>query len=236
MEPERHLLAIRHESAALADAARRGLGARVPSCPDWDVAALVGHVGHAYRWVTHIVRTHADAEVRDEDVEHAPGDGVIEWFEEATAELVEILTNESPDSPAWNWSERDMRTAWWMRRMANEVAVHRWDGQLAHGVAEPVEPELAVDGVDELLVTFLPHGLWHRPREGLSGTALVEATDTGDVWTVTLAPDRSSVTRERGAADATLRASASDLLLAMWGRDVPLEASGDERLVGLLLE
>jgi uncharacterized protein (TIGR03083 family) len=233
---ERHLAALRHESAALAAAARRGLGARVPSCPDWDVAALVLHNARAFRWATEIVRRHADAEVPSEELPDPPGDDVVAAFEEASAELVDVLANEAPDTRVWTWSEGDFSVRFWARRMANEVAVHRWDAQLAHGVPEPVEPELAADGVDELLVVFQSAGLARRPVDGLAGTFEVLATDTGDAWHGELWPDRSDVApgRAAGPADATLRGTVSDLLLAMWGRDVPVEASGDERVVGVL--
>ena len=42
--------------------------------------------------------------------------------------------------------------------MAHETAVHRWDAQLATGLAEPLESKLAGDTVAEVLDTFLPAG------------------------------------------------------------------------------
>ena len=237
MDIERHLLALRHEGAALAGAARAtDLANAVPSCPGWDVARLTGHVAHAYRWVTHIVRTHADAEVFPDDVPGPSGDDPVAVYEDALAELVETLTNEAPDAPAWNWSEQDMTVAFWARRMAHETAVHRWDAQLAHGDPRPVEPDLAADGADESLGVFLPHYLHEHPQDGLRGTFRVEATDTRDVWHGTLHPDRADLTRNDAPADATIRGSASDLLLAFWGRDVRVETSGDERITALLTD
>jgi uncharacterized protein (TIGR03083 family) len=238
MDHERHLFALRHEAAALAAAARRGLDARVPSCPDWDVAALVAHTGRAYRWVTRIVDTHAADEVRIEDIPEPPADGLVEWYEESVATLVEAITNETPETPVWNWSEQDMTVAFWARRMANETAVHRWDAQLAHGVQQPVEPDLAVDGVDELLSVFLTQGLAKRPVDGRHATFLVRATDTGDSWYGVLHPDRADVRRDTpdAGADATLDGAASDVLLALWGRDVRVETHGDEHVLALLLE
>jgi len=240
MDHERHLFALRHEGEALAAAARRGLDRHVPSCPDWDVAALVAHTGRAYRWVTHIVDTHAADEVLIEDLPEPPGEDIVEWYEDSLATLVETITNETPDTPVWNWSEQDMTVAFWSRRMAHETAVHRWDAQLAHGVQQPVEPDLAADGVDELLVSFLGDGLSKRPVDGRHATFLVEATDTGDSWYGTLLPDSADVRRgtppANATAGATLRGGASDLLLALWGRDVPVDATGDESVIALLLE
>lgn len=235
---ERYVAALRHEAAALAAAARAGdLAAPVPSCPEWTVRDLLAHLGRGFRRVATIIRDHADAEVSFEGVA-VPEEGVVEWFEDATAELVEALTNEEPESPAWNWSGDDQTVAFWARRMAHEVAVHRWDAESARGVAAPIEPELAVDGVDELLDVFLPYSLGRRPVDGLEGTFAVVATDAGEAWSGRMRPDSSEVSRGAAASppDATLRGTASDLMLAMWGRSAPVEASGDARITGVLTE
>jgi uncharacterized protein (TIGR03083 family) len=237
MEPEHHLAALRHEGAALVAAARLGLATTVPSCPGWDVAALVAHTALGYRWVTRIVSTHADAEVSRDDLPPARAADPVEAYEESLAELVDTLANDTPDAACWNWSRGNRTVAFWCRRMAQETAVHRWDAENAHGVATPTEPELAADGVDESLTVFLPDYLYEEPRDGLSGTLRVEATDTGDVWLGTLWPDRSEVRRASGDADAVLRGAASDLHLTLWGRRVPgVEVSGDPRITALLTE
>lgn len=238
MSYERHLHALARESAALAAAARSGLAATVPSCPEWSVQDLVAHVGHGFRVVAGIVRDHADAEVSWEPLS-APAEGVVEWFEESSAELVEALTNESPDTPVWNWSERDGTVAFWARRMAHEVAVHRWDAEWAASsgsAASPVEPEQAADGVDEMLTVYYPVGLAEEPVDGLAGTFSVVSSDTPDAWYGRLRPDSIDVVRGVPASrpDATLEGPASDLLLALWGRPVAVTARGDARIVTLL--
>lgn len=235
MNTERHLLAIRHESSSLASAAREALDTPVPSCPDWTVADLVAHVTHGFGVVARIVRDHADAEVSFDESPPRAG-GIVEAFEEAAAELVEALTNEAPDSPAWNWSRRDETVAWWARRMAHELAVHRWDVSAAVGSPSPIEADLAVDGVDELLNVFLPHTLAERPVDGLGGTFSVTASDTGDAWFGRLTPETSEVVRGVPASlpDARLRGTASDLMLGLWGRPGAMTAEGDERIVALL--
>ncbi|HWL37928.1 MAG TPA: maleylpyruvate isomerase family mycothiol-dependent enzyme [Frankiaceae bacterium] len=236
MTVERHLAILRHEAGALAEAARRGLDAKVPSCPDWDVRSLVDHVAHAYRWVTRIVSTHADAEVTDDEVPPGTADDPIAAYEEALAELVETIAGEDPDAFCWNWSEQDLRVAFWARRMANETAVHRWDAQLAHGTPQPIDGEIAADGVAEMLEMILPRHLVRLPQEGLRGTFRVEATDIGTVWGGRLHPDHVERVSDPRKADATIKGTASDLVLAFWGREVPIEATGDERITGLLLE
>ena len=34
-----------------------GLDTPVPSCPDWDVTALLRHVGKIHRWVAQVIAT-----------------------------------------------------------------------------------------------------------------------------------------------------------------------------------
>lgn len=233
---ERHVLAIGHESAALASAASSCLATAVPTCPEWSVERLLAHVAGGFRRVARIVREHADAEVPFSSSPPVAPDAVAE-LSDAAAELVEALTNEDPATPVWNWSGRDGTVAFWARRMAHEVAVHRWDVSHAVGAESPIEADLAADGVDESLTVFLPYALARRPVDGLAGTFAVEATDTGDAWSGQLLPDASEVVRALPASppDARLRGTASDLLLALWGRPVPVSAEGDERITGLLL-
>src|ERR1051326_790516 len=48
--------ALRREGELLAAAAERaGMGAAVPSCPDWTVRDLLKHTGYVHRWATDIV-------------------------------------------------------------------------------------------------------------------------------------------------------------------------------------
>ena len=49
----------------------------------------------------------------------------------------------------WTWTP-DHTVGFWSRRMAHEVAVHRWDAQGAAGDPSPIERELAVDGIQEV--------------------------------------------------------------------------------------
>ena len=235
MDYDRHLAVIRHEAEAFATAVRHGLDAHVPSCPGWQMRELAAHATRGFRWVTTIVRTHADAEVDDEPLNPPAGDpDPATTFEQATAELVETLVNEGPDAVCWNWSEQDLRAAFWARRMANEIAVHRWDAELAHGEPHPIEPTTAADGVAESLDVFLGDYLAREPQDGLSGTFLLTATDTGDTWTATLYPDHADLGAVATEPDATITGTVSDLMLALWGRDVPVTATGDERITGLL--
>ena len=90
----------------------------------------------------------------------------------------------------WSWSaQKDV--GFIQRRMAQESAVHRWDAELAVGAPNPIDADLAVDGVDEFLTLFLP-----AEEESLAGPidrVRLETTDRDAGWTVTVGDGRCAV-------------------------------------------
>jgi uncharacterized protein (TIGR03083 family) len=197
-----------------------GLDTPVPSCPDWDVTALLRHVGKIHRWVAQVIATGDMNTPRPEGT--APhGPELFEWIQTGAAELYAVGMEKGPNAPATNWAHQEPVTAFWFRRMANEVAVHAWDARAAAGNPEPIEAELAADAIDEWLTVMGPM----RPPEGLSGTLHIHCTDAAGDWTVDLA----SFTTERGgaSADAELRGPASGILLRLLSRSDEGELSGD---------
>jgi hypothetical protein len=135
----------------------------------------------------------------------------------------------------WNWRDRAAAPAlFWFRRMANETAVHRWDGEAAAGHPQPVATDLAIDGIDEYL-SFVERWLARTPVEGLSGSLHLHATDTDGEWSLQLSPDRLEHSRSHAKADAAVRGPVSDLLLWMLNRvpaDSPsLQLFGDPAIV-----
>ena len=109
--------------------------------------------------------------------------------------------------------------------------------------AEPIEAKLALDGVAEVLDTWLPAGKGTGPKDVHAMVSLC-ATDMEHEWFVRLRGEGGIVLldtdtlldsdehHERAGAQGT----ASDLLLALYGRvgfDV-LEISGDVRLLEAL--
>lgn len=240
------LTELRAEGAAFAAAVGEAdMAAPVPSCPGWTVADLVDHLGTTYRWVhTHAVR---GVTVKpDRDLAAFAGEShatdPLAWWNEQYSTLLTTLDVLDPDLPAWNWAPRAKRAAFWHRRMAHETSVHRWDAQMAIGGVEPIETRLAADGIAEVLDSWLPAGRRLGPTDR-SGMVALRAGDIEHVWYVRL----------RGAGVALLdtdtifddddpkarvvaSGSASDLLLALWGRvgfDV-LDVTGDETLLSAL--
>jgi uncharacterized protein (TIGR03083 family) len=234
--------AVRREGELfLATARAADLAAPVPPCPKWTVWDLVRHLGVVYHWQrTHFVRGET-SEPSHERISAPDGEDVYDWFAEQHAATVADLARLDPDTPAWNWSVQPETGAFWHRRMAHETAVHRWDAQSAAGLPQPVDPPLAADGVAEVLEVFLPGGRRKGPEDA-EGVVRLVATDTGDEWTLRVRGtelavlDTDTVLDTGPGAHSAAAGTASDLLLALWGRvqfDV-LQLEGDPYLLSAL--
>jgi hypothetical protein len=101
--------------------------------------------------------------------------------------------------------------------MANEVAIHRFDAELAAGAPQPVDPERAVDGIDELLTVLLPFSAVMKSPE-MNGSFHLHCTDTDGEWLTTFTAGRPTTTREHAKGDLAVRGPASPLFLWSWNR------------------
>lgn len=230
MERDRYLTLLRADGDVLAAAASKDLAAHVPSCPEWDVAELVRHTSEVHRHKAAIIR--AGGQPWD-DRETGPEDPseVLGWYREGLDDLIRLFETTADDAPAKTWGT-GTTVGWWLRRMAQETAVHRWDAENAVGDAAPIDPELASDGIDEFLSEFVPGE--EIPWDGPAGTIHLHCTDVHGEWTVTLEPG-AVPTYEPGHSkgDAAVRGAASDVLLFVWrrvGADA-VEILGDTSLV-----
>jgi uncharacterized protein (TIGR03083 family) len=217
------------EGAALADAAEGHLDRRVPSCPEWDVAQLVGHVGGVHAWTREVIA--AGGERVSRQLPPPPEDpaDLLPWFRTGVTELSEALSGDA-DAPAWTSPPNAPNTVgWWQRRQALETAVHRWDAEAAvdPGRVDPISPDLAVAGVDEFLADFLPRALSARPSDALTGTLHLHATDTPGEWWLDFGAEGLAPRREHAKADTAVRGPVSGLYLWLWNRQTP-EVAGLE--------
>ena len=221
---------VRSEGEAIVSASRQGVDAPVPTCGDWTVADLCRHVGRVYAYVAHIV-DHRLTSASDVRPDPAPGADPVEWVAETLDDLVAALSGAAADTPMWNWSSAPHVAAFWARRMAHESAVHRFDAQRAHGVAQPVDADLACDGLDELVDLLLPRmvardGL--TPRDATYAFESIEEGATGG-WRVRTGADGIARADADAVPDVVVRGTSSALLLAAYNR-VPwtsLEVAGD---------
>ena len=240
--------------AAVASAPR--LEVQVPTCPEWTLLDLVLHLGNAHRfWAATIAAGPADAPPAETAWESAPvapleREALLAWSAASTKGLLSALRESGPDRGCWTWwggSQSPQTCGAVARRQLLHVAVHTYDAQITLGAPQPLPDEAALDGVDEFLFTSCATtGAWpHEP------SAVDYHATEGRSWRLWLSADGARTSRlttpgtisataageDPNAADASLRGTASELVLALYGR-VPggsLELDGDRRLFDLLL-
>jgi uncharacterized protein (TIGR03083 family) len=216
MEPARYLQSIRHDAAGLLEAAAAAdRSTTIAACPDWTVPDLVWHIGEVQDFWGTIVRERLQDWESYVEPSRPQADDELYAFAAASAErLVTALSEVDPATPVYTWStQKD--TAFVIRRMAQEVAVHRVDAERAAGRDHRLDPELASDGVDEFLEFFL--------SDDVEGSVHLHCTDVEGEWLVAAGADGpKAVTRQHAKGDAAIRGPAHDLLMVLWRRD-PLE-------------
>lgn len=229
IDREQYLGAIETEAGALLTAATEGLERTVPTCPEWDVEKLVRHVMRLYLWVTALTEC-APAEADRNALPNPPkGPDLFPFAEETVHGLVAGLRSTDPNGRIQSWAN-EVPTDWWFRRLAHETAIHRQDAQLAAGAdarVDPVDADLAIDGVDEALTLFVPLS-YAADTFGPPASVHLHATDAEGEWVVQLG-ESVEVTREHAKGDAAARGTASDLFSVLWRRRDPsvLDVLGD---------
>ena len=228
MDAHTYAAHLRADGKAMTAAATGNLDNVVPSCPDWNMADLVRHTGEVHRFWDAIARQGLQDPSAVESDLGPERDQLVDWFTAGVGELADLLEHADGSQAAWTWSDQN-DVAFIQRRMAQETAVHRWDAQAAAGAPQPIDAELAVDGIDEFLDVFLAHPeMKARHAEG-SESVHLHCTDAPGEWLIAVAGGELAVRREHGKGDAAVRAPASDLLLLLWRRVGPaeLEVFGD---------
>jgi uncharacterized protein (TIGR03083 family) len=229
MDHARRVAAAEREMDDLLAALGSGpLSAPVPTCPDWTAADLAGHVGwFCLRWRDHLRGGGYEDRARPEDVVAPEGDAAtLAWVRSLGDELLAELRATPADAEVWTWFPADRTAGFVARRCAHELAVHRYDAQAARGTCTPIAPDLAADGIDEVLdALWLPRyakGVASGQTVHLHGTddpqLLAELDVTGVEWLVRLEAGGPVVTREHAKGDLALRGAVSDLELLLYGR------------------
>jgi uncharacterized protein (TIGR03083 family) len=249
LEHERYLTELEADVRLFAGLVAEGdQAARVPSCPDWDLAELCRHQGMVHRWVTEVVRTGAQErlgfDALPDPVMPDDADGRADWLRRGGLAVAEELRKAGPDLRVWGWAW-EQNTRFWGRRMAHETMVHRLDAELALGRAGKVPADLAADNIDELLHNAgAPAARVYRNRDRLRGegdTLHVHCTDTHGEWLLSRTPEGFRYERGHAKADAALRGPAAQLMELLLNRHtsaVPneVERLGDSAVIALWLD
>jgi uncharacterized protein (TIGR03083 family) len=212
----------------------------IPHCPDWDAAQLVAHMGGILAWMATVITTGERVSRRDREQPPVDRGALAGWYSGHLKRTIDILTDADPDTETWTFSSRgDRSVGWWRRRLAVELAIHRWDAQHAASLAGAPAPRsldkrVAAAGIEEFLIEFLPGLLAQDPEVAPTGTLHLHAIDGACEWWLDLDGRAETIAVARHAmADTAIRATCSDLLLWLTNRDpsTPPEVLGRGELL-----
>lgn len=233
MDSSRHIEVVAERAGTLVGAAAPILSAPVPSCPGWTVADLVRHIGTTWGWAAETVATGQRAQAPGPP-EGAGDEALLAWASTNARRLVETLQAADLDADCWTFGlPRSAR--FWARRQAMESTLHAWDVSLAAGAPDPIDPDVAADGVDEYLTVLVPRTVQRHPEGWEGQTVHLHRTDGEGEWFLRLGPGGEvEVQRAHAKGDVAVRGPAEGLWLYCTGRrstaEAGLDVVGDESL------
>jgi uncharacterized protein (TIGR03083 family) len=222
------------------------LDVQVPSCPEWTLLDLAQHLGGVHHCWAAVVRLGSADAPPAEAAAGAPPDvskerhALLSWLAAATQELLDALKETGPDRGCWTWwatSQSSQNSGAVARHQVHEAAVHAYDAQLTAGDPQALPVGVALDGVEEFLLTCCTTtSPWpHQP-----GAVDYRASE-GRAWRLWLSGDGVRAARippdgiphtPPDTAVASAFGTASELVLALYGRSSmdSLKLEGDPRL------
>ncbi len=225
------LAAIEAQGRRLLDACEASPDASVAACPGWTNTDLAIHTASVYRRVAHWCSVRATKPERWPD--HEPADPTVPWAwcREALELVLAALGDIGADEPVWSWTDR-RDGGFYHRRMVHESVVHRWDAEASTGMPGSIDPEIAADGVDEVIDVGLRFRSTNSPIEYPEGDVLLIRSDGTQRWRLRAIDGVLQVAKGADAgvsAAAVVAGPAEDLLLYMWGRSMSgVNIAGDK--------
>jgi uncharacterized protein (TIGR03083 family) len=195
------------------------LEVEVPQLPGMRLGEVVRHVGSVYRMVVSWLHDGA----RPTRWQRAPAEDqtLVDYLRAGLLEVVHELAQHDPLDGCPTWWPEHQNYGFWYRRLAHETTIHRYDVQMggAAAMVGGIPPEIAVDGVDEIL------SLWFTHRLGVLGISDVRpgrvAIHTGDRrWIAQITPTGTSAWRADTdeTVDAIVSSDPAGMYLWLWGR------------------
>lgn len=185
------------------------LDAPVPGCPGWRLTDLAHHLGGIHRWARSAVADGRPEERSfDGPADRAP---LVDWFRAGAADLADTLRAADPDAPCWTFGP-PRTTTFWLRRQAHETVLHALDAAASQGVVVPLQPDVALDGIDEIVTMFFPRQV-RLGRTAPPPVSLELTPDEGGRWVVEGAGPGADP-----EPAATVTGPAEAVLLLLWHR------------------
>jgi hypothetical protein len=147
----------------------------------------------------------------------------LEFMGWGFAAITKALDVNRAERKTWSWHHSDFTVDFWFRRMAHETVIHRIDAELAAGSVTPIDEELALDGVDEVL-DFLPLlGSWpEAPNVDFGIVSIAASTKSRKrFWDVNFTSEEATVSATDEAnpnARLVISGDAEAMDLYLWGR------------------
>ncbi|MBP2322293.1 uncharacterized protein (TIGR03083 family) [Kibdelosporangium banguiense] len=237
MDHETFLAHIVEQAEAMRQAVvAAGPSAPVPTCPEWTVKDLVGHMAVVHNMAGEALTRSID----DRPARATPPEDwteLLAWWDEQRTTLLARLAAADPAKQVWGFVPELASAGWWARRQAHETAIHRLDAEHARLEKVPTlmfGSKFAADGIDEVLRMSEFRARVKRPEVTVEGTVLLHAADAGKAWVlhaergvVKYGPVEDSATH----ADANLVGTADAVYRAAWKRPSTAIASGRVELL-----
>jgi uncharacterized protein (TIGR03083 family) len=223
-------------------AAAPSLDSTVPTCPDWTLFELAQHLGAGRRAWAATIDAGPDATAKSTGQNaQAPQEReiLLSWLEESVQLMLNSLRQAGPTRGCWTWwgkSQSPQTCGAVARHQLQEIAVHTYDAQLTVGAPQPIPTEVALDGVEEFLSTIGTTTVaWPHPPAAVDYHAL-----EGGSWRNEMSEQGARLTMpaDESPADTVVRGTASELVLAFYGR-IPLDSltiDGNRQLLDQLVE
>lgn len=187
----------------------------VPACPGWTGEDLARHTAIVFLHKAETIRTgerpsHGWPPV---SIGSLPPQALLDH---SFTMLTDEFDRHRPEDPAETFVPGDQTVGFWIRRLTHETAIHRVDLEDTAGSdSTRMDPDLTVDGIDEVLTVMLIRSRADRTATG----AVVRLEAAGHSWDVRLDQEQVGITRDATANGLpAAQADPEELLLWLWGR------------------